>query len=134
MIPTFIMMSMKTESGATNERRNLPLVLKRGHGLATLNDHLPASVVAGEFPPLHPGRTQHEAKIVNLIVVLAFLDELAVVLGAGLPVVAKSELVEDPHLAAQETFAPVRPGFLAMLPTALVGIDRKVVRLVGNKS
>ena len=66
----------------------------------------------------------------NLVVLLALFDELAVVLGAGHPVVAESELVENPHLAAEEALAPVGPGFLAMLPPALIGVERKEVRVV----
>src|SRR4029453_1911768 len=96
----------------------------------TLNDHLPAGVVAGQLPPLLPGRAQHETKIVNLIVVLTLLDELAVVLGAGHPVLAQSKLIEQPHLAAQEALAPVGPGFLAMLPATLVGVEREIVGIV----
>ena len=104
-----------------------------GHSLATLNDHLPAGVVPGELPPLLPRRAQYETKIVNLIVVLTLLDELAVPLGAGPPVLAESQLIEQPHLAAQETFAPVGPGFLAMLPAALVGVEREVIGIVPSQ-
>ena len=91
-------------------------------------------VVAGEFPPLLPCRAQHEAKIMNLIVVLTFLDEPAVVLGASLPVAAESQLIEEPHLTAQEAFAPVGPGFSPMLPVAVVGIEREVAGVVGSQS
>src|SRR5215217_1360871 len=69
----------------------------------------------------------------NLVVELAFFDELAVVLGTGLPIVTESKLVEQPHLAAQEALAPIGPGFLAVLPTTLVGIDREVLGIVGGK-
>src|SRR6187200_2429417 len=68
-----------------------------------------------------------------LIVILTFLDELAVVLRASLPFIAKCQLVEQPHLATQETFAPVGPGFLPVLPTAMIGVERKVVWVVGNQ-
>jgi hypothetical protein len=37
---------------------------------------------------------------VNLIVILALFDQLAVVLSTCFPVVAESKLVEDPHLPA----------------------------------
>src|SRR5215211_2417760 len=110
-----------------------PSVEPSGHRLPALDDYLAAGVVAGQLPPLLPGRTQYETKIMNLVVVLTFLDELAVVLGARPPLLPKPQLVEQPHLTAEEAFAPVGPGFLAVLPAALVGVEREVVGMVGGQ-
>ncbi len=53
-------------------------------------------------------------------VVLALLDQAGIMLGALPPFVVDSALVKDPHHAAQETFAPVRPGLAFVLPLTIL--------------
>src|SRR4029450_4627211 len=87
--------------GGEKGSQELSLGIEPGsHWLAARNDDLPAAVLAGEFPPLLPGWAQHESKIMNLIVVLTFLDQLAVMLGTGFPLVTQAKLIEQPHLSA----------------------------------
>ena len=60
-------------------------------------------------------------------------DEAAVVDGALAEPWVAGLLVDEPELAGQEALAPVGPGRAAVQPLAALGVEREVIRMVGDE-
>jgi len=53
-------------------------------------------------------------------------------LGSLAPVLITGASSEDPHHAAEESLAPVRPRLAAVLPLSILGIEWEKVGMVGD--
>ena len=133
MMPTFIMMSMKQLSGATNDRRYFLLIEAKTHGPAGLDHAALNRFIAGLVEPPLPGRPEDEPKVVNTRVVLALFNEERIMLGSLAPVLIAGASGEDPHHAAEESLAPIRPCLAAVLPLAVLGIQREEIGIIGDQ-
>ena len=69
----------------------------------------------------------------NTRIMLALFDQQRVMLGSLAPVLIASASGEDPHHAAEEALAPVRPRLATMLPLAILGIEWEKVGMVGDQ-
>src|SRR5215217_9581780 len=54
-------------------------------------------------------------------------------LGSLAPILIPASSSENPHHAAKESFAPIRPCLAAVLPLAILGIERKKIGVIGNQ-
>src|SRR5690606_31111366 len=71
------------------------------------------------------GIQKDESQIVHVAVVLAVLEQFAVVLGTRSPLGIAGAACKLPHHAGQESAGPVRPQLAFVIPAAADGIDWK---------
>ncbi len=96
-------------------------------GATGFDDNLVDLRIAGQVIPALPGRPEEEAQIVHVAIGLAVFDQPRIVLGFGAPVGIVRVPIEQPELAGQEPFAPVRPCLAAVLPLAADGVHGKII-------
>ena len=83
--------------------------------------------VAGQPIPGQVGIEEDEAEVVDVAIVLAVFQEPRVVLGRPPPPGIAVAASDQPHHPGVEAAAPVGPELAAMLPPAVLGVDREVV-------
>ena len=105
----------------------------RTGGSASLDEDAALGLVAVLVVPALPAGPEEEAEVMDAGVGHTVFDEAAVVDGALAEPWVAGLLVDEPELAGQEALAPVGPGLAAVQPLAALGVEREVIRMVGDE-
>ena len=121
-------MSMKSDSGATNEQVLPTLHEAHGQRAARLDQHVPQSGVAGQLEPGAIGVKKDKAQVVDIAVVLAMLEKPRITFGTLAPLRIAPTSEELPHHAGEEAAGPIGPQLAVMMPAAARGVNREEIR------
>ena len=105
------------------------LVEPQRHRPSGVDDRVPLGRIARRLEPALPRRDEQEPEVVDGAVVLAWLDEEAVVLGLLAPPGVTGPAGDDPHQAAEEPFGPIGPRLVLDVPATVDRVDRERVGL-----
>src|SRR5215207_4275724 len=112
----------------------LPVLIEpQTHRPASLDHPRLERFIPCPVKPSLPCWPEDKPQVVDTCIVLALFDEQRIVLGSLTPVLIVAASGEDPHHAAEESFAPVRPCLTTVLPLAIFGIEREIIRVITDQ-
>ena len=110
------------------------LVEPQRHRAPGVDDRVLLGRIAGRLEPSLPRRDEQEAEVVDRAIVLARLDQEAVLLGLLAPPGVTRPAGDDPDQAAEEPFGPIGPRLVLDVPAAADRVDRKRPGLCRHES
>src|SRR5208282_578509 len=120
------MMSMNRLSGPRKQVPS-PGVKAQGQRAPGGDQDRLQTLVAGRLVPGQIRVEEDKTQIVDVVVVLAMLEQSGVMLGSPPPPALSGSIGDEPDHAGVKPPAPIRPEVAAMQPASAHGIDREIV-------